>query len=158
MTAAKNASSLPPPDWEGTIAQSRGMSPANTTTRLENPMHRAHRRLVIEDELQNRCTDDAVERVIGDGSAYRQIVDYRVGRFSAFDIDDFGARNPIATELERVPVVIDFQHGSTNACLVSREKLLDVIAVDRLPAVQPPRRAPRPHPSQDIEIRDPIHR
>ena len=113
---------------------------------------------VIEDELQNLCTDDAVERVIGNGRAYRQIVDYRVCRFSTFDIDDFGARDPIAAELERVPVVIDLQHGSANTRLVSCKKLLDVVTVDRLPAMQPPCRAPRPHPAQDIEIRHPIHR
>ncbi len=116
------------------------------------------RRFYVDDHLQGLCADDAVERRRRHGVGPREIGHERRLRVARDGVQDVAARDAGAAELPRVPVVADLEHPSPYVVRMRAEELLDVVAIDREPAVEPDDPAHRREPPERAELDRPAAR
>ena len=97
----------------------------------------AHRGRNLVDELQRLCEDEAIEPFGLEVGSIREIGHDGGVRVRAVEVEDVDARHPRA-EAPKVAVAADLEACPADVPPVLIEERLDVIAVDRQPAVEAP--------------------
>ena len=109
----------------------------------------------VEDELQCLRHHQAVELGVRQHVRAGQVADDRRSGVGRREIQDILSSNSRCAETAGVRIVTGFQHPACNVRRMRFQKSLDVIAVDRRPAVEPEGRTDRCDAIEIAEIDGP---
>src|SRR5262245_4750985 len=102
----------------------------------------------VIDELQSLRRNDAIKGVRSDVAVGGQIRDDRRRRVAAYSMKHIGLCHSVLSESDRIVIVRNFHYVSAYINRVLRKKVLDVVAVNRLPSLESENLTDRFHPAQ----------
>src|SRR5262245_53400402 len=129
---------------DGADARERRM---HHSARLQCAVSGDHRALYFIDYLQGLRQDYAIKRILRDTGSGDEIADESGSGLAGRSMQYLGANHPAAAEFSGIFRIGDFKDTPANVVGPFGQKLLDVVAIDRLTAIEAKDVADRLNPS-----------